>query len=150
MQLRTDRLFRFPFDDEEMWRRISNVEAFTTWWPWLREFDGRSLTERQVWTCHVQPPLPYAVRFAITIIGITGNHAVSVQITGDISGTATLRITPDAQGCCVRLVSELEPCTTSLRALSFAARPITRFGHNWVLDTGARQFVERSGPRPTP
>jgi hypothetical protein len=150
MQLRTDRLLRFPFEEEELWRRISNVEAFTTWWPWLRAFDGRSLTERQVWMCHVRPLLPYAVRFAITIIGITENRVVSVQITGDISGTAALQIAPDAHGCCVRLVSDLEPRKTSLRALSFVARPVTRFGHNWVLDTGARQFVERSGPSPTP
>jgi hypothetical protein len=40
----------------------------------------------------------------------------------------------------------LGPDNQTLRTLSVAARPLVRFGHNWVLDTAAEQF-RRSEPR---
>lgn len=148
MRLRTDRGFLFPFGPDEMWDRISQVAEFPSWWPWLRTFAGNGLRPDDVWHCTVQPPLPYAVRFAITIDEVVAQQSVAATISGDIVGTAVLRIEPGAPGCRVRLTADLVPRKQSLQALSIVARPVVRFGHNWVLDTGARQFLASSGREP--
>ena len=36
------------------------------------------------------------------------------------------------------------PGNTALRLVSRFAAPIARFGHDWVLDSGARQFIARA------
>jgi hypothetical protein len=44
----------------------------------------------------------------------------------------------------IYLVAALSPSRRWLKALSVLARPVARFGHEWILDTGARQFSERA------
>jgi uncharacterized protein YndB with AHSA1/START domain len=146
MELRTDRVYRFPFAPDELWARINQVDDFGRWWPWLRAFDGTRLQAGDVWTCVVQPPVPYAVRFAVTIVEVVPHERVTATIGGDIIGTAHLRLLDDPGGSRLQLVAELAPRKQSLQSISRFARPLVRFGHNWVLDTGARQFRERSTP----
>ena len=49
-----------------------------------------------------------------------------------------------AGGCIATLHSSLAPGNTALRLVSRFAGPIARFGHDWVLDSGARQFIARA------
>lgn len=148
MRLRTDRSYRFPFDADELWARINRTEHYTNWWPWLRDFDGERLRSGEVWRCAVQPPLPYAVRFTISIDDVVDRHSVAVRVDGDIMGTAQLHVEGATVGSSLRLVADLAPRKQSMQALSIVAGPLVRFGHNWVLDTGARQFSERSSGHP--
>lgn len=149
MHLKTVRSDEFPFTPDEFWERIQRVGDFQLWWPWLKHFDGHRLVPGDVWLCVVQPPVPYAVRFTITLEEVIGGRMVTARIDGDISGTATLTVTRAATGCHTTLVSDLAPDKQSLRVMSIAARPVVRFGHNWVLDAGVRQFTARSGERRT-
>lgn len=151
MRLKSDRGYRFPFGPDELWDRINQVTDFPSWWPWLRTFDGEGLRPGDVWHCAVQPPLPYAVRFTVTIDEVDqvdDQRFVAATVLGDIVGTARLHIEPADVGSRVRLIADLVPHKQSLQILSIAARPLVRFGHNWVLDTGARQFLTRSASRP--
>jgi hypothetical protein len=148
VRLLSDRRYVFPMSADALWARIGDVAAYPTWWPWLREFDGEKLAEGAVWQCTVQPPLPYTVRFAVTIGAIAPARSIAAKVSGDIVGSARLQIEPRAGGCEARLIAELGPEKQALRALSVAARPLVRFGHNWVLDTGARQFRKRSAAAP--
>ena len=43
-------------------------------------------------------------------------------------------------------VADLEPAHLAFKAIGMAAGPIVRLAHDWVLDTGARQFRERALP----
>lgn len=66
---------------------------------------------------------------------------MSASVSGDIVGSATLTIDADHDGeSVVRLVSRLAPSNSFLRRIARVARPVVRFGHDWVLDTGAAQF----------
>lgn len=125
---------------------MARVESYSTWWPWLREFDGITLACGEVWSCAVQPPLPYAVRFRVSIGDVVHGTSIAATIDGDIAGGATLRVS-DAPGgqSRLRLQAELGPRKRSMVALSLVARPLVTFGHHWVLDTGARQFAEGLG-----
>ncbi|MEO5899041.1 MAG: SRPBCC family protein, partial [Ilumatobacteraceae bacterium] len=144
VHLLSDRRYDFAMTPEELWACIIVVPSYPTWWPWLRSFDGTRLAEGEVWQSSVQPPLPYAVRFTVSIDAVVPARRVAATIKGDVIGTAELHIEPRAKGCQARLVADLGPDKSALRALSIAARPLVRFGHNWVLDTGARQFRSRS------
>jgi hypothetical protein len=140
----SDRRYVLPMSPAKLWSRISDVASYRTWWPWLRVFDGSALAEGDVWRCAVSPPLPYTVRFTVTIGKLVADHLVSAVIAGDITGVARLDVYEAAGGCEVRLISALRPDNRLLRVVATVARPVARYGHDWVLDRGARQFAERS------
>ena len=146
-QLRTDRTYAYPFAVAELWERLQRVEDYRRWWPWLHDFDGDALAAGATWACTVQPPLPYSVRFTVTFSEVVDQTRIATTIGGDIAGTATLHVSPDADGSRLRLVAELAPQKRSMVALSIVARPLVTFGHHWVLDNGARQFAEGLGGR---
>jgi len=129
---------------EEAWRLISDVSNYRNWWPWLRVFDGAALAPGEEWRCAVQPPVPYLVRFRVVIENVETGVRVQARVSGDVVGAATLRIEDTANGCTATLDSTLAPGNTALRTMSRFAGPIARFGHDWVLDSGARQFVTRA------
>lgn len=144
VRLRSDRRYRFDDAPDELWARLVDVTSYPHWWPWLREFDGTELAAGEIWRCTVQPPLPYRVHFAVHLDRVEPRTAVAATVTGEIVGHADLTITADGAGTAVRLVADLGPDRRALRALSVAFRPLVRFGHNWVLDTGAEQFAARA------
>lgn len=141
VRLRSDRRYRFDQSPVELWRRLEDVGSYPTWWPWLRQFDGVRLQAGDVWRCAVQPPLPYRVRFTVQLDSVEPPASVTATIRGEIVGTAQLTVAAAPGGSTVRLVADLGPDRRALRALSLALRPLVRRGHDWVLDTGARQFA---------
>jgi hypothetical protein len=140
----SDRRWRFDVEPAVLWDTIDTTADFRTWWPWLRRFDGHGLVAGDVWTAVVQPPLPYSLRFTITLDEVHPPSTVTATIAGEIEGTARLEISPaDGGGCEARLVSYLAPSHPWLRTAARLARPVVAFGHDWVLDTGAKQFARR-------
>jgi hypothetical protein len=60
-------------------------------------------------------------------------------------GAGSLSSLPlENQGCIATLRSALAPGNLVLRQVSRFAAPMARFGHDWVLDSGARQFIARA------
>jgi uncharacterized protein YndB with AHSA1/START domain len=132
---------------QDVWTLISEVSRYRSWWPWLRVFDGAGLVEGDEWRCEVQPPVPYAVRFRVAIEHVEAPVEVRARVSGDVAGRATLSLRDGNAGCSATLASSLAPGTKALRLVSRFAGPVARFGHDWVLDSGARQFVARAvGP----
>jgi hypothetical protein len=75
---------------------------------------------------------------------VTAPTTVRASITGDVVGEARLDIVEQPDGSEARLVSHLEPGNGFLKAVARVAAPVVRYGHDWVLDTGARQFIDRA------
>ena len=144
MEVRSDRRYRFPVGPEELWPVLTRVEDYRSWWPWLRGFDATSFEAGQAWTCVVQPPLPYTLRFRIVLDAVDPERGAAATVDGDIVGDARLQLTATDDGCEARLVSHLSPANQVLRAVALVARPVARLGHDWVLDTGLRQFRSRA------
>ncbi len=144
MELRSDRRFPMPKDAETVWSAIASTDQYRTWWPWLRHFEAEGLVEGDVWDCAIQPPLPYTLHFTVTVDRVDGPHVIEVTIGGDVTGTARLDLADAPGGSEIHLVAALAPSRRWLQALSVLARPLARFGHDWILDTGARQFAERA------
>ncbi len=146
MKIHSDRRHPFDVPPEELWAAMQQVDTYQSWWPWLRELDALSLTPGAVWSAVVQPPLPYRLRFDIHIHEVVAAARVSAEVTGDIEGSAWLEITATPMGSELHLVSELAPTNPLLRTVARVAGPVVRFGHEWVLDTGVRQFEDRALP----
>ncbi len=144
MRVRSDRTYRFAVPPAALWEACSAVEHYRRWWPWLRSFEAEALTDGAVWRCVVQPPLPYTLRFDLALEEVVPTRFVRAGVTGDIAGSATLEIDAVDGGCSVRLRSDLAPRNDLLRIAAAVAGPIVRFGHDWVLDTGVRQFRQRA------
>jgi hypothetical protein len=142
----TERCYEFPHGREAIWALISDVDAYQEWWSWLRIFEAQGLVTGDEWRCEVQPPLPYAVRFRVLIDHVIAPLEVRARVEGDVVGTATLTLEEHPDGCVARLASSLAPGNKTLRLVSRLASPVARFGHDWVLDSGARQFVSRAMP----
>ena len=142
MNIRSDRRFRFDEAPATVWAALTQVECYQLWWPWLREFEGARFVGGERWECVVQPPLPYRLRLSITLLRIDEQKFVQAHVDGDITGSAELSLhaMPGGRACEVRLVSTLAPVSAMLRTVALLARPAAIFGHDWVLDTGARQF----------
>jgi uncharacterized protein YndB with AHSA1/START domain len=140
MHVRSDRTYLFDRPLEAVWDAIGRTDAYRARWPWLRRFDADGLAPGEEWHCTVRPPLPYVLRFSVTIEHVDEPTRIDATVAGDLCGDASLDLTPTSRGCSVRLVSALEPAGQPLRAVMVVSPWLARFGHDWVLDTGLRQF----------
>jgi uncharacterized protein YndB with AHSA1/START domain len=143
-RITTEHRYELPLPREDVWRLITDVTSYRSWWPWLRKFDALALVEGEAWRCEVQPPVPYLVRFGVAIEHVEATKLVRATVDGDVVGEATLTLDDADAGCVATLHSSLAPGNTALRLVSRFAAPIARFGHDWVLDSGARQFIDRA------
>ena len=141
--IRSDRRYRFAVEPEALWDALARTDDYRRWWPWLRRLDGARFEAGAEWTCEVQPPLPYSLRFGLRLEEVEAPRFVTATVHGDITGHAALDVHPVVGGSELRLVSTLAPASTVLRSIARLAPPIVRFGHDWVLDTGLRQFRRR-------
>lgn len=142
---RSDRSWSFDVSRGDLWERISATDAYPSWWPWLRRFEASGgLAADERWSCSVSPPLPYTVDFEVRFDLVDPARLVHATVTGDIGGTARLMLDDAGDGCRARLVSTLRPTNALLRGVGLIARPLVEHGHDWILDEGRRQFVERA------
>ncbi len=139
--IRSDRRITFPSHPAEVWEAMTRTGAYTTWWPWLRRLDAVGLRAGDVWDCHVQPPLPYSLRFTITLDEVVDGRSVRATVAGEIVGTASVELLPAGPAATVvHFESDLAPAAGALRAFALLARPLVVWGHDWVIDQGVRQF----------
>ena len=151
VRVRSDRRYRFAVSPERLWERMTSVEEYRTWWPWLHGLEADAFVTGASWACVIQPPVPYALRFDLELLAVEAPTLAVARLEGDIVGDASLDVTEVGGGVQARLVSDLAPGNRMLRVVAGLARPVARFGHDWVLDTGARQFREHAlPPEPEP
>lgn len=142
----SDREWRFGLAPDRLWDRLTAVDEYARWWPWLRELDvDRGFVTASRWRCEVAPPLPYVVRFTVALERVVDREQVTATVDGDVQGTARLTMQPDDDGTTtVRLVSDLVPANPVMRRFAAFAPALVRWGHDWVLDQGRRQFEQRA------
>lgn len=144
MELTTHKRLQFSRPRDAVWVAMADVGSYPLWWPWLKSFDAESLATGEVWRCRVRPPLPYTVTFAIAFDEVVDGERVVTRVTGDITGSADLVLTDSEFGCDVVVRSDLAPRSPILRLLAATAPPVVRYGHDWILSTGATQFERRA------
>ena len=141
--IRTDRHFPMPASRAVVWDALGRPDRFDETWPWLRSFDGSELRAGVTWRCEVQPPVPYRVRFAIHLREVVEGELIEAEVDGDVAGSARLELVDGELGTDLWLRSELAPGNGLLRSILRVMPPLARYGHDWILDTGARQFRDQ-------
>jgi len=144
VEIVSDRRYRFPVARDEVWRAMASVGDYRRWWPWLRALEAEALAAGDVWTCVVQPPLPYRLTFEVRLVDVVAPSDITAEVTGDVVGRARLAVRELPAGTEIRLQSWLGPGSRALQAVAAVARPLVRRGHDWVFDTGAHQFRDRA------
>ena len=125
----------------ELWEALSRTDDYRNWWTWLRRFEGDGLVEGGRTHCEVRAPLPYSLRFAVTVRRLVPAELLEAEVTGDIEGPAQLEISGGAvNGSNVRLTWAVEVKDRLLRAGAMFGRPLMQWGHEWVVATGMTQF----------
>jgi uncharacterized protein YndB with AHSA1/START domain len=140
VEIRSDRVYRFALSRSELWRLLTRVEDYSSWWPWVRQLDAAGLEPGDVWQCAIQPPLPYALRCSLRLRAVVEPELIEAEVTGDLVGVARIELQGEGTETEVRVVSELAAASTPVRVASRAFPTLARWGHDWVLDTAARQF----------
>ena len=144
MLVDSDRRYAFPVGAERLWATLARVDDYQRWWPWLDEFTPGAFEPGARWSSAVRPPLPYTVRFDLLVDEVAVGEHIRATVEGDLTGVARLDIIETPFGSEVRLRSLLAPTHPVLRAIAGMARPIATYGHDWVLDTGFRQFTDHA------
>ena len=137
--------YALPLSRDDVWALISDMDNYRGWWSWLRVFEATALEVGDRWHCQVQPPVPYPVRFDLAIEEVRSPSYVRARVAGDVEGRASLSLEPsgaDADATVATLRSTLAPGNAVLRAVARLAFPLARFGHDWVMAAGARQFID--------
>ena len=144
VELVTHKTLHFAHARSDVWAAMADVDAYRQWWPWLRIFEARALRSGDEWRCTVRPPLPYTVSFVISLADVVKEEHVTARVSGDIGGTAELTLHGRDGDCEVVVRSDLQPRSGFLRVLATTLPPVARFGHDWILATGAKQFEARA------
>jgi hypothetical protein len=140
-EIRSDRIYHFPMARSELWRLLGNVESYPDWWPWMKEFDAKRLRQGELWRCTIQPPLPYTLQGQVRLAVVIEPELIEAELTGDIAGWATLAFLEDGDHTQIRLHTELSASSAAIRVTSRTFPSLARWGHDWVLDTAARQLM---------
>jgi hypothetical protein len=146
VEIRSDRVYRFPLPPEELWQVLVQVEEYPSWWPWVRRFDARALAPGDVWRGTIRPPLPYALRCTVALGTVVAPRLIEADVTGDLRGWGRLEVRPAVSGgpapaAEVRVVTALAAVSLPVRLATRAVPALARWSHDWVLDTAARQFT---------
>lgn len=147
VEIRSQQSHRVDHTVAEVWGALQRVDDYPRWWPWLRRLDAEAVRTGDVWSCTVQPPVPYSLRFQVhlgDVIEQDDTYDVHATVDGDIVGTAHLHLAPADGACEITLASVLRPESLPLQLVATFTPWIARFGHDRVLDAGIEQFRRRA------
>lgn len=140
---RFDRCWAFDVGPDALWAALTRTRDYQRWWPWLREFSGDGLVPGGRSQCLVQAPVPYTLRFAVTVVEVVDGQRIEAQVDGDLTGPARLEVEGlgvRGRGSQARVAWEVEVERPALRAAARVGRPVMEWGHAWVVGTGFEQF----------
>lgn len=141
-----DRSFEFALAPGELWARLDRLGDYQTWWRWLRAFDADGATGLAAGVeaeCVVRGPLPYSLRFTVSVLDVVAERLVDARVSGDLDGPARLELEPTADGTSARLVWAVQVVDPALRATARVARPVMEWGHDFVVTRGVQGFRRR-------
>jgi len=141
---RFDRRFDLDASPDEVWSALSATERYPEWWSWLRVLEGGDLRAGAVARCVVRAPLPYTLRFDVSVERVEPLELVDTHVRGDLEGPARLEVTPRPGGATARLVWSLELRDALLRPLAIVARPAMMWAHDRIIEVGLQEFERQA------
>jgi uncharacterized protein YndB with AHSA1/START domain len=137
-----DGTFVFPASPEQVWAAIEQFDRYEAWWSWLSDFRaaGARLEPGTRLSGTVAPPLPYRMRVEVTVLEAARPGRLLVDVSGDLVGRATLRLSPHADGTEATVAWQVEMMQRPMRLAARVAYPVLRWGHDRVVDLTVAGF----------
>jgi carbon monoxide dehydrogenase subunit G len=138
-----DRTFVFPVPVAELWARLVQVDRFSSWWSWLREFsvEGNGLEPGTVLHGIVVPPIPYHMRLDVVLDECVPERRITASVHGDLEGTARLTFDGDDAEARAHATWTIEMMQRPMRVAARFAYPLLRWGHDRVVDATVDGFA---------
>jgi Polyketide cyclase / dehydrase and lipid transport len=134
-----------PIDD--VWETISHSERWPSWWKGVEKVveleagnkDGIGNLRHYVW----KSLLPYRLGFDVRTTRIERPHVLAGDASGELAGTGRwdIRESP-AGGTDLTYYWDVRTTRAWMNALAPLARPIFRWNHNYVMNSGARGLAK--------
>jgi uncharacterized protein YndB with AHSA1/START domain len=142
--------YEFGVPPDELWRAIEQFDRFPRWWSWLGQFrvDGPGLEAGTVLHGVVAPPLPYRMRVTVRLLRCEPPWRIDASVEGELTGPASLEVTPTEQGSRVEVTWALEMQKPAMRAVARVALPLLRFAHDRVVEATVAGFRRHLGGPP--
>lgn len=132
----------FPAPAERVWTTVSQLDCFSTWWSWLRDFrvDGPGLEPGTVLRGTIVPPLPYRLRLRVVLDECVPPRHILASVHGDLEGVALVAF--EGEGDETRVVASwtLEMMQQPIRLAARFAHPLLRWGHDRIVEATADGF----------
>jgi len=147
-----DATFTFPVSVAVLWATMVQVDRFSSWWSWLREFsvEGKGIARGTVLHGVVAPPLPYRMRLEILIDECVPERRITALVHGDLQGAARLTFDGDDAETRAHAMWTIEMMQRPRRVAASVAYPLLRWGHDRVVDAtveGFRRHLVGEGAR---
>jgi hypothetical protein len=87
------------------------------------------------------------MRLRVELIRCVRARAIDARVEGDLTGEATLRLRPDADGTRAEVAWTVEMQQRAMRLASRMAHPVLQWGHDRVVEVTVAGFRRRiEGP----
>lgn len=144
MDVRTQRSVGVDADPTAVWSAVQRVEDYRSWWPWLREFDGRVLAPGERWRCTIRPPLPWSLRVEVHLVDVRDGRVEAV-VSGDVAGAASLSVAAGpGGGTRICLDAALDAAGGATAMFHRVAPRTSRWAHDRVVDAALEGFRRRA------
>ena len=83
---------------ERVWTAVGQLDCFTAWWSWLRDFrvDGAGLERGTELRGTIVPPLPYRLRLRVVLDECVPARHILASVHGDLEGVALVAFEGEA------------------------------------------------------
>jgi hypothetical protein len=138
----SQRTFTFHARPEHVWAGISQLDRFTAWWSWLRDFevDGAGLERGTVLRGTIVPPLPYRLRLRVVLDECVPARHILASVHGDLEGVALITLEGDRENTRTIASWTLEMMQQPMRVASRVAHPVLRWGHDRIVEATVDGF----------
>lgn len=138
-------------DRKLVYEILKEGERYPDWWrPAYQEC--RRVGEEAV-ACRVRAKLPYTLEFTTELVRERPPEEFEIRASGELEGKGLWRLRQAGKFTEVEFHWDVEARKPWVRALSFLLKPVFRWNHDWVMNTGEaclQSEVDRrsaAGPR---
>ncbi len=133
---------RFDASAEDLWRELSQVHRFESWWPWMRDvhLEGEALTPGSTISFGIDPPVPFKMTISVAVTDAKAPEWIVGEVSGDLSGIARLELRDDLPGAVCTVAWDVEIANRGIRRVIHVARPVLLWAQHWAVEIALHGF----------
>jgi uncharacterized protein YndB with AHSA1/START domain len=141
----------FRGDPESLWRALGDVEAWPSWWPWLKRVerlrDGIGVEHvGAAYRSTVRAPAGYGFVYSATVVDVERLRRIDLHVAGDIVGRGRFLVGTLPSGELTLSFTWLVSTTKRwMSAVAPMARPMFAWNHDRMMKAFGVGLAEAAG-----